>query len=194
MAKNIAVIGDGNVGSTLTRGLKRAGHEGRSVGKAPAAIRDNARWGEVIILAVPCGALDDVVKTAGEVLVGKTVIDVTNALDANMNLATGFTTSGAEELQTKLPKPRVVKAFHTVFAQHMDTGRLGDTPLTAFVASDDASAKTTVLKLARDIGFDAVDAGPLKSARLLEPLAALNIQLGYVLNMGTQIGFKLLHS
>ena len=149
--------------------------------------------GEVVFFAVPFGALDDVVKTAGEVLEGKTVVDVTNALDANMNLAVGFTTSGAEELQKKLPKSRVVKAFNTVFAQHMDTGKLGDQRLTAFVASDDAGAKTTVLGLARDIGFDAVDAGPLKNARLLEPLAYFNIQLGYVLGMGTQIGFKLLH-
>jgi predicted dinucleotide-binding enzyme len=86
-----------------------------------------------------------------------------------------------------------VKAFNTVFAQHMDSGRLGDKPLTAFVAADDAEAKKAVLDLARGIGFDAVDAGPLKSSRLLEPLAFFNIQLGYVLGMGTQIGFKLLH-
>jgi len=75
----------------------------------------------------------------------------------------------------------------------MDTGHLGDQRLTAFVAGDDAGAKEAVLELARGIGFDAVDAGPLKNARLLEPLAFLNIQLGYVLGMGTQIGFALLH-
>jgi predicted dinucleotide-binding enzyme len=189
----IGIIGDGNVGSALARGLERAGHEVRAVGKEPGAIRDTAGWGEVVILAVPFGALDDVVNTAGEVLQGKTVVDVTNALDANMNLAIGFTTSGAEELQKKLPNARIVKAFHTVFAQHMDTGKLGDQRLTTFVASDDAGAKTAVLGLARDIGFDAVDSGPLKNARLLEPFAFFNIQLGYVLGMGTQIGFKLLH-
>jgi predicted dinucleotide-binding enzyme len=193
MATKIGIIGDGNVGSALARGLKRAGHEVRAVGKDAGAIRDAAAWGEVVLVAVPFGAIDDVVKTAGEALSGKTVIDVTNALDGNMNLAIGFTTSGAEELQKKLSKSRVVKAFNTVFAQHMDTGRLGDKPLTAFVASDDATAKTTVLKLAREIGFDAVDAGPLKNSRLLEPLAYFNIQLGYSLGMGTQIGFKLLH-
>jgi 8-hydroxy-5-deazaflavin:NADPH oxidoreductase len=189
----IGIIGDGNVGSALARGLKRAGHEVRTVGKDPGAIRDTAGWGEVVILAVPFGALDDVVKTAGEVVQGKTVVDVTNALDANMKLAVGFTTSGAEQLQKKLPQSRVVKAFHTVFAQHMDTGKLGDQQLTTFVASDDVSAKTTVLGLARDIGFAAIDAGPLQNARLLEPLAYFNIQLGYALGMGTQIGFKLLH-
>jgi len=193
MATKIGILGNGNVGSALARGLKRAGHEVRAVGEDAAAIRDVAGWGEVVILAVPFGAIDDVVKTAGEALSGKTVIDVTNALDANMNLAIGHTTSGAEVLQKKLPRSRVVKAFNTVFAQHMDTGKLGDKRLTAFVAGDDAAAKKAVLELARQIGFDAVDAGPTKNARLLEPFGFFNIQLGYGLKMGTQIGFTLRH-
>jgi 8-hydroxy-5-deazaflavin:NADPH oxidoreductase len=193
MATRIGILGEGHVGSALARGLKRGGYEVRTAGDDKAAVRDTVGWAEVVILAVPFGALDDVVRTAGEALAGKTVVDVTNALDDNMNLALGFNTSGAEELQKKLPQARVVKAFNTVFAQHMDTGRLGEQQLTAFVAGDNAEAKTAVLGLARDIGFDAVDAGPLKNARLLEPLGYLDIQLGYVLNMGTQIGFKLLH-
>lgn len=192
-ANKIGIIGDGNVGSALARGLKRAGHEVRAVGKDKTAIRETASWAEVVLLAVPFSAIDEVVTTAGPALAGKTVVDVTNALDANMNLAVGFTTSGAEDLQRKLPKAHVVKAFNTVFAQHMDTGRLGDQHLTAFVASDYAGAKETVIELARGIGFDAVDAGPLKNARLLEPLGFFNIQLGYVLGMSTQIGFTLLH-
>ncbi len=189
----IGIIGDGNVGRALARGLKRAGHEVRAVGNDGAAIRDAAASAELVVVAVPFGAIDDVVKAAGEVLAGKTVVDVTNALDANMNLAVGFTTSGAEELQKKLPKSRVVKAFNTVFAQHMDSGKVGDERLTAFVASDDESSRKQVVELARSIGFDPVDAGPLKNARLLEPLAYFNIQLGYGLGMGTEIGFKLLH-
>ena len=189
----IGIIGDGNVGSALARGLKRAGHEVRAVGNDSAAIRNVAGSSELVILAVPFGAVDDVAKDTGEVLAGKTVVDVTNALDANMNLAVGFTTSGAEELQKKLPKSRVVKAFNTVFAQHMDSGKVGDQQLTAFVASDDEASRKQVIELARGIGFDPVDVGPLKNARLIEPLAYLNIQLGYVLGMGTQIGFKLLH-
>jgi predicted dinucleotide-binding enzyme len=194
MAKKIGIIGEGNVGGALARGLKGAGHEVRAVGKDKAAIREMAAWADLVMLAVPFGAIDDVVKEAGQALAGKTLVDVTNALGPDMSLAVGFTTSGAEDLQRKVPKARVVKAFNTVFAKHMDTGRLGDQRLTAFVAGDDVGAKTSVLELAREIGFDAVDAGPLKNARLLEPFAYLNIQLGYVLQMGTQIGFKLLHS
>jgi predicted dinucleotide-binding enzyme len=73
----------------------------------------------------------------------------------------------------------------------MDSGRLADQRLTVFVAGDDADAKRTTVELATSIGFDAVDAGPLANARHLEPLGYLNIQLGYVLGLGTQIGLKL---
>lgn len=105
----------------------------------------------------------------------------------------GYTTSGAEELQKKLPGAKVVKAFNTVFAGTMDKGQIKGERLTTFVASDDAQAKATVQELARGIGFDAVDAGPLANARLLEPLGFLNIQLGYVLGLGPEIGLKLVH-
>ena len=191
--KRIGIVGNGNVGRALALGLKRAGHEVRAVGKDKVASGETASWADVVILAVPFGAIDDVVKEVGDALTGKTLVDVTNALGPEMNLAVGFTTSGAEDLQKKAPKAHVVKAFNTVFAQHMKTGHLGDRRLTAFVAGDDARAKGIVLELARGIGFDALDAGPLKNARLLEPLGYLNIQLGYVLKMGPEIGFTLLH-
>jgi len=194
MKKRIGVIGNGNVGSALARGLERVGHEVRAVGNDQVAIADVANWAELVVLAVPFGAVDDVVAAAGARLDGKTVVDATNALDAEMALALGYTTSGAEELKKKLPGAKVVKAFNTVFAQHMDSGQLDEQPLAAFVAGDDDDAKSTVLELAREIGFDAVDGGPLRNARLLEPLAYFNIQLGYVLGMGPQIGFRLLHS
>ena len=87
----------------------------------------------------------------------------------------------------------MVKAFNTVFAGAMDSGRVGGEQLTAFAAGDDKDARQRVLVLARDIGFDAVDAGPLENARWLETLGFFNIQLGYVLGMGTDIGFRLVH-
>ena len=71
-----------------------------------------------------------------------------------------------------------MKAFNTVFAQHMDSGQVKGEKLTVLAAGDDATAKETVLRLAKDIGFDAVDAGGLQNARLLEPLA-LQISVGH---------------
>jgi 8-hydroxy-5-deazaflavin:NADPH oxidoreductase len=191
--KQIGIIGKGNVGSALARGLAQAGHMVKVTGSNPEGVRRTILWSDIAILAVPFGAIDAVLKEAGAALDGKTLVDATNALGPEMQWAVGFTTSGAEELQKKAPKARIVKAFNTVFAQHMDSGRLGDLQLTALVAGDDAEAKNSVLGIARDIGFDAVDAGPLSNARLLEPLGYLNIQLGYVLGMGQQIGFKLHH-
>lgn len=193
MSKRIGIIGDGNVGSALARGLRRAGHEVRTVGNDPAGIKGTADWARVVILAVPYGAVSSVVSQLGNSLDGRTVIDVTNVLGPKMEMAVGFSTSGAEELQKQAPKARVIKAFNTVFAQHMDSGKLGESALTALVAGDDAEAKAEVLGLAKDIGFDAIDAGPLAMARQLEPLGYLNIQLGYVRKMGTQIGLKLIH-
>jgi 8-hydroxy-5-deazaflavin:NADPH oxidoreductase len=189
----ISIIGDGNVGSALQRGLTKGGHEARAVGNDPARVREAAREAEVVIVAVPFAAIDQVVRVVGGDVKGKIVIDVTNALNPDMTLAVGHTTSGAEELQKKLPGARVVKAFNTVFAQHMDSGRVKGEQLTVLAAGDDAEAKTTVLELAMGIGFDAVDAGPLRNARLLEPLGLQNIMLGYVMGLGSEMGFRLVH-
>ena len=189
--KKIAIIGDGNVGSALARGLERAGHEVRTTGKEE--VRETAASGEIVILAIPFAAIDDAVKEMADAVNGKVVVDVTNALDEKMGLAIGCTTSGAEALQKKVPGAKVVKAFNTVFAQHQDKGKVGDQVLTAFVAADDESARNTVLELAREIGFDGVNAGPLTNARWLETLGYLNIQLGYVVGHGTDTGFRYVH-
>lgn len=189
----IAIIGDGNVGSALLRGLTRAGYDSQAVGNEPTRITELTADADVIMLAVPFQAIDDVVRAIGHTADGKVVADVTNALTPDYQLAVGLTSSGAEELQKKLPGARVVKAFNTVFAKHMDSGQVKGEKLSVFAASDDAAAKQTVLELASAIGFDAVDAGPLQNARLLEPLALQNIALGYMVGLGTDIGFRLVH-
>ena len=189
----IAIIGNGNVGSALERGLVRGGHDVEAVGHEPERMKELARRADAVILAVPFGAVGDAAETLGDALDGKVVVDVTNALTEDYQLALGFDTSGAEELQAKVPSARVVKAFNTVFAGTMDSGQAKGQQLTVFAAGDDDAAKREVLELARSIGFDAVDAGPLRNARLLEPLGFQNIQLGYGLGMGTDIGLRLVH-
>jgi predicted dinucleotide-binding enzyme len=188
----IAIVGKGNVGSALGEGLRLARHEVRYASKDPKEpIADVVLWADAVILAVPWTAHKVIAASAGKFFEDKTVVDVSNVLTPNMELAMGFTTSGAEELQKLLPKARVVKAFNTVFAQNMRDGRLKGERLTAFIAGDNIVSKETVRKMAEDIGFDCVDTGPLSSARYLEPLGMLNIKLGYGLKMGTDIGFTL---
>ena len=193
MKPKIGIIGSGNVGTALRRGLEGAGYEVKSAGHDPKEAQATAAWGELLILAVPFGAIDDALRVMGDAVQGKVLLDVTNALTPDFQLALGCTTSGAEELQKKAPKAKVVKAFNTVFAQNMSTGKVKGEKLTLFVAGDDKAAKDLVLSAGRDIGFDAVDAGPLKNARWTETLGYFNIQLGYTLKLGTDIGFKLVH-
>lgn len=188
----IAVIGKGNVGTALSSGMKRSGHEIRFGHRDPKEpVQEAAKWGEVIILAVPYDAVEDVAHEIGSAANGKPIVDVTNVLDDNMDLALGCTTSGAEELQKLLPKAHVVKAFNTVFAQNQSTGKVANHQLSAFIAGNEVKAKQTVMQLATDIGFKPVDAGPLKSARYLEPMGVLIIGMAFKQNLGTKMGYVL---
>jgi predicted dinucleotide-binding enzyme len=190
----IAIIGKGNVGTALGRGLSvkheiRYGHRDQAEPVAAAA-----KWGEVIILAVPYNNVVDVIKEIKPFAMSKTVIDVTNAVGPNMELGISCTKSTAEETQKRLPEAHVVKAFNTVFAKNQDTGKVGNQQLTAFIAGDDLKAKQTVAQLTRDIGFDPVDCGPLKAARYLDAMGIMIIRLAYNNGMGPKIGYKLVKS
>ncbi|HYD14146.1 MAG TPA: NAD(P)-binding domain-containing protein [Allosphingosinicella sp.] len=189
----IAIIGAGNVGTALKTGLSRTGHDVGTVGRDDNAAHA-AQAAELIILAVPFAEVGNVASQLGSAASGKIVIDATNALSPAMELAVDTsTTSGAEELQKKLPEARVVKAFNTTFATAMATGQINGEKLAGLVAADDAEAKAAVLGLVQELGFDPIDAGPLSAARLLEPLALLNIKLGFVQGYGPASGFRLVH-
>jgi len=187
----IAIIGKGNVGSALCSGLSGK-HETRFGHRDPAEpVADAAKWGEVIILAVPHNNANDAIEAIMPYADGKVVIDVMNAVGPKMELGISCTTSTAEETQKKLPKAHVVKAFNTVFAQNQSTGKVGNEQLTAFIAGDDLKAKQTVAQLTRDIGFEPVDCGPLKASRYLEAMGIMIINLAYSYGMGAKIGYKL---
>ena len=191
MNTKVAIIGSGSVGKALFDGLQRTSYEVRTGARGKVA--ETAAWADIVILAVPYAATMNVALELRSATDGKTVVDVTNALTADMQLALGFTTSGAEELQKALPRSHVVKAFNTVFAGHMASGQAAGQKLSAFCAGDDEVARKDVIELANALGFEGINAGPLKNARSLEPLAYLNIQLGFVLGYGADIGIALLH-
>ena len=150
---------------TRTCGLRgTCGGEGSGGGAGGGVL------GRGVILAVPYGAVEATVGELGDAINGKVVVDASNALTPDYQLAVGVTTSAAEELQKQVPGAKVVKAFNTVFAQHLDTGTVKGTQLSLFVAGDNDEAKASVGTLGRDLGFDAVDAGPLANARWLETL------------------------
>ena len=185
----IGILGRGNVGSALKRGLERAGYSPAVAGREREKIADIARKSELIVLATPFPAVAETLNLMGKVN-GKTIVDVTNLYTPEMKSSAGAI-SGAEFIQKKVPEAHVVKAFNMHFAKNMETGRVGNEQLTLFIAGDDADSKQKTAQMGRDLGFDVVDAGPLKNAELLEALGNLNIQLGYSQGLGTDIGFKL---
>jgi hypothetical protein len=189
----IVIIGKGNVGSALESGLSRVGHQVRALGRG-GDVAQAVTSAEVVIFAVPFGEVQNVARQLASAVAGKVVIDATNALTPTMELAVDTrSTSGAEDLQNALPGAKVVKAFNTSFASAMATGEIKGEKLAGLVAGDDTQAKAQVLSMVEAIGFDPIDAGPLAAARLLEPLAVLNIKLGFVQGYGPSSGFRLIH-
>lgn len=198
----VLVIGAGNMGSGFVKQLSAAGHQvsvtARDAAKAQAVAQQygakavaaaGASQGvDAIVVATPYEQAADALRSVGE-LDGKAVIDITNPLTADyMGLTIGHSTSAAEQIAQAVPGAEVVKGFNTVFAQVLSDGsNLDGQKVTVFVASDSERAKQTARALAESMGFDVIDAGGLKNARYLEPVAGLNIYFGYGAGLGTGI-------
>jgi predicted dinucleotide-binding enzyme len=200
----ITVIGAGNMGSAFVSQLVRAHHQvsvtarnGAKAAQVAAAnrgatavdISGAATGADAVILATGYADAVNALQAVGD-LKGKVVIDITNPLTPDyMGLEIGHSTSAAEEIAKAVPGAEVVKAFNTVFAQVLTEGPdFGNgRKVEVFVASDSERAKQTAGAIAESIGFGVVDAGGLKNARYLEPLAGLNIYLGYGAGLGTAI-------
>jgi predicted dinucleotide-binding enzyme len=195
----IGILGSGLMGGKFGTLWARAGHEviftyARSKAKLRRLARaagPNARAGtpdeaareaDVLFLAVHWLKFRDVLRRTGK-LAGKTVLSCSLPMNAaNSALAVGRTSSAAESLAKMIPKARVVSAFNTVpsevlfsvYARRKKSGR----PSLVY-CGDDRKGKKIAARLIRDIGFDPVDAGPLKIARYTEPFALLVAQLAY---------------
>lgn len=205
----LAVIGSGNIGKSIGSWASKENYEvifssknEQHAQEAARAAGNNAKAADVqkavemadaVLLAIPYDAVKDVIAKTGPQLKGKVLIDATNALTDDFSaLKLGFTTSAAEEIAKLAPGAKVVKAFNTVFASvyASQNPTIKGNKISVFYAGDDQDAKTKVAELIRKMGFDAVDAGPLKAARNLEPMALVNIGLGYGMGHGTSVGFS----
>ncbi len=200
----VTVIGAGNMGSAFVKQLVLAGHQvsvtARDAAKAEqvaaahpgakaVAVKGAAIGADAVVLATGYSDAVGALQAVG-VAQGQVVIDITNPLTPDyMGLTLGHSTSAAEEIAKAVPGVEVVKGFNTVFAQVLHEGaEFGNgRNVTVFVASDSERAKQTATSLAQSMGFEVVDAGGLNNARYLEPLAGLNIYLGYGAGLGTAI-------
>src|SRR6267143_6806657 len=195
----IGILGSGLMGAKLGTIWARAGHEvvfsyARSGpklkklardarGKAQAGTpREAAQEADALLLAVHWSRVDDVLKQAGDVS-GKVIVSCSLPMNAdNTGLVIAHTSSGAEALAKKVPKAQVVSAFNTVPSEVrfgvFEARRKASRPSLVY-CGDDAKSKGIAAALIRDVGFDPVDAGPLRIARYTEPFALLVAQLAY---------------
>ena len=204
---NLGIVGAGNVGGTLGRRFAELGHSVAfgsrrpdSLEMAELARRPNARVvspceaaqsAEVVILATPWPNTADALRSAGD-LTGKIVLDCTNPLKPDLSgIATGPDTSGGEQVALWARGARVVKIFNSVGFGVMADPEFGSERATMLYCGDDAAAKNVARELAAELGFDPVDAGPLKQARVLEAFALLWVSLAFG-GQGTNIAFRLM--
>lgn len=199
----VTIIGVGNMGKALSTQLSKVGHQvtvaARNTEKAQAianefpgisAVAADQALGSADVVVVATGYADAVpaLRSLGD-LTGKVVVDITNPLTPDyMGLTLGHSSSAAEEIARAIPGALVVKAFNTVFAQILaDAPKVSGRQVPVYYATDSDRARDTVLELIQSTGFLPVNAGPLKNARYLEPIAGLNIYFAYGAGHGTAV-------
>jgi NADPH-dependent F420 reductase len=188
-AETVAMIGTGNVGAALGRRFAENGHTvvygsrdpsaadvrelATTTGHGAVAVTqaEAAARADIVVLAVPWTAVQQVVRALPD-LSGKIVVDPTNP---RVMASDGFADypirdSNAERIARLAPGAHVVKAFSTLGAETMLDPKVAGGPVTVPIVGDDRAAKERIAVLAREIGLEAVDVGPLRHARIIEGL------------------------
>jgi 8-hydroxy-5-deazaflavin:NADPH oxidoreductase len=207
----VGILGSGLMGAKLGTLFARAGHEvvfsyARSErklmklaregkGKARHSTpREATQEADAILLAVHWSRIDDVLKQTGD-LAGKLVVTCSLPMnDDNTELVVAHTSSGAEELAKKIPKAHVVCGFNTVPSEVLFgvfAARRKVAKPSLVYCGDDSRSKKITAELIRDVGFDPVDAGPLRIARYTEPFALLVARLAYEGKGGPELAYRL---
>jgi len=206
----VGILGSGLMGGKLRTLFARAGHHvvfsyARSEQKLKRLAREaqgNARAGtpgeaardaDALLLAVHWLRMDDVLQQAGD-LSGKVIVTCSLPMNAdNTDLLLAHTSSGAEALTKRAPRARIVSAYNTVPSEVLFgvfEARGKATRPSLVYCGDDSSSKRIAAELIRDVGFDPVDAGPLRIARYIEPFALLVGQLAYGGNGGPELAYR----
>jgi len=206
----VGILGSGLMGAKLGTLFARAGHEvtfsyarsKKKLERLAVEAKHGARAGtpaeaaekaDALLLAVHWSRLDDVLGQAGD-LAGKVILTCCLPMDLeDKGLVIAHTWSGAEELRKRLPKARVVQAFNTIPSEVLFSvyeARRRATKPSVVYCGDDARAKKVAAQLIRDVGFDPVDAGPLRMARYTEPFTMLVGQLAYEMSDDPQLSYR----
>ena len=201
--KHCAVLGSGEVGQTLSKGLKKHGYEVRIGSRTPAKLGDFSKntgipagtfeeisaWADTLVLAVSgSGAMAALEQAGRPNLKGKLVMDATNPIsndppqDGVLKLFTTPTSSLMEQLQAAYPDARFVKVFNSVGSDLMVNPVLKGGKPTMFYCGNDPAAKAEVAKLLDQFGWEKEDMGTAVGARAVEALAQIWCIPGFLRN------------
>ena len=206
----VGILGSGLMGGKLGTIFARAGHEvvfsyardteklkklARGAGRRARAGTpgEAAKDADALLLAVHWSRVDEVLKQAGD-LSGKVILSCSLPMNADDTaLVVAHTSSGAEALARKVPGAEVVSAFNTVPSEVLfgvfEARRKATRPSLVY-CGDGRAAKRVAAKLIGDVGFEPVDAGPLRVARYTEPFALLVAQLAYEGKGGPELAYR----
>jgi predicted dinucleotide-binding enzyme len=189
----VAVLGTGDMGNSFGPRLAELGYtvvygsrfpEGDKVktlleltGHGATATSSDlaARQADIVILALPWGPMETIIKSLGD-MEGKVIVDLSwpqNEFGEDGYFQITADPSGAEQIQAWIPKAQVVKAFGTIGSYIVDNPDAAGGPVTIPIASDHRHAKEVTARLAAELGMDPVDAGPLRMAKNIEAMMAL---------------------
>jgi hypothetical protein len=208
----LAIIGAGNVGGTLgTAWAQKAGHEiffgvrNPTSDQTQAVVRrldglaqagtpaQAAAFAEFIVLTTPWNAAETAIRAMGD-LSGKIILDATNPLAVGpdgLSLEIGHSISAGEKVQGWAQGASVFKTLNSTGFGNMANPVFRGVKSVMFVAGDDAVNKPGVIELVAALGFEVVDAGPLRNARLLEAHAMLWIELAIKRGLGRDFAFAI---
>lgn len=207
----LAIIGAGNVGGTLGANWAQKGHDiffgvrdpkaektqallQKIGGKARAgSTAEAATFADMIVLTTPWPATEAAICSMGNIK-GKIILDATNPLTRGsdgIGLEIGHSISAGEKVQGWATGASVFKTLNTTGFANMANPVFHGVKSVMFVAGDDAANKPKVMDLVGQLGFEVIDAGPLRNARLLEAHAMLWIDLALARGQGREFAFAI---
>jgi 8-hydroxy-5-deazaflavin:NADPH oxidoreductase len=173
--------------------LKRLARDASGTAR-PGTPREAAGRADTLLLAVHWSRIDAVLGQAGD-FSGKVVITCSLPMNGdNTALVVAHTSSGAEELASKVLQPHVVSAFNTLPSEVLFgvfyAARQKATRPSLVYCGDDEHAKKLTADLTKDVEFDPVDTGSLRIARYTEPFALLIGEIAYGGKAGPELAYR----
>ena len=198
----ITILGAGNIGLAAGTKWKAKGHDitfgvrdtqsqkawnAMNIGAKVTTFQEAVENAEVVLVAIPFGVADEVIKSIDVEWEGKIIIDATNPI----SVSTEPFESAAEAISAWTGNGEVVKAFNTTGVSNLTNPIYDGKAIETFICGEDIAAKQIVSILAEDLGFRVTDIGGIENAVMLENLAKLWVTMAYKLGKGPNFAFTI---